>query len=178
MKTTTTIKIENLDKVLNKLAKRVTAYPTYMAAVLRDATDYAADVAGSDLGSAVFCHKGQTSVMGYTARGSVEADGAAVVFLEFGAGDLAGVGQHGDQILNFEQNSGILVHPGSYLKNNGPGEYYRTMNSPSGGHWHFGGQVYHFIQPRRGMYHAAQDLKTELANADSHFYQDNKALLG
>lgn len=80
----------------------------------------------------------------------ISANGEGVVFLEFGAGDTTDYGDHGDWTAKMAAN-GIPIVKGSYSSTVGSGEYART------GQWHFGGQVYRGVFPRRALYQAVQN---------------------
>ena len=80
----------------------------------------------------------------------ISANGEGVVFLEFGAGDTTDYGDHGDWTAKMAAN-GIPIVKGSYSSTIGSGEYART------GQWHFGGEVYRGVFPRRALYQAVQN---------------------
>lgn len=165
------VKVSGVNEAVNRLKSRIMSYPNYFAAVIKTETQDAANVAQGYFGGAVSCVAGPVTQEAAMIRGSVEADGSAVVFLEFGAGDATGRGEHGDEVSEFERNSGIEVRPGSYSEAHG-GEYARQ------GFWHFGGRKYTEVAPLRGMYHAAQQMKTDLSDANSSAYTSNESILG
>ena len=77
--------------------------------------------------------------------GIITASGQAALIAEFGAGDATEVP------TGFENQPLTPVYPGSYSESpEGSGEYAAT------GKWHFGGRVYHEIEPRRGMLKAKE----------------------
>lgn len=76
--------------------------------------------------------------------GKVIASGDAVTFLEFGAGYQAFNGDFPSANIPFD------VRPGSWSETEGSGEFARTY-AQGDGRWHFGGRVYKFVAPRRGM---------------------------
>ena len=176
-----TVRVTGVDQAVKRLQNRIASYPSYFAAVIKAETNVGADTArGYFAGggeSPVMCSSGDVAVEGTFIHGAVNADGSAVVFLEFGAGDLAGAYEGREQMAEFEMNSGIEVRPGSYSEAN-DGEYAKTRQKTGQGQWHFGGRVYTEIAPRRGMYHAAQIMKADLSNPSSAAYTSNEGILG
>lgn len=72
---------------------------------------------------------------------AIIADGDAIAFLEFGAGDATNSGNRYASMMPFE------VVPGSWSKEHAQ-QYVKL------GYWIFGGVKYTAIQPRNGMEHA------------------------
>lgn len=77
----------------------------------------------------------------------VSGDPDAVIIAEFGAGDAT--------VPNEFENAipGVEVYAGEYSEKKGSGEYAKTLAASGGetGFWHFGGRVYHEVEPRRGL---------------------------
>ena len=85
----------------------------------------------------------------------IRADGNAVAFLEFGAGDTVNSGNRYAEQMPFEVSSG------SYSRQNldrwgRPGMYARY------GYWIFGGTKYTEVQPRNGMEHAYEEIMSNV----------------
>ena len=165
------VKVSGVNEAVNRLKSRIMSYPNYFSAVIKTETQDAANVAQGYFGGAASCVAGPVTQESSMIRGSVEANGDAVVFLEFGAGNATGHGEHGDEIITFEMNSGIKVAPGSYS------EAHSRMYVENG-FWVFGGKTYTQITPVRGMYQAAQKMKADLANSQSAAYTSNESVLG
>ena len=91
-------------------------------------------------------YKGMANAVGYMpdeARGIIASTGEANLIAEFGAGDatLPPLGM-------FENAPETPVYPGAYSELVGTREYATT------GKWHFGGQEFHEVEPRFGLYNA------------------------
>ena len=84
---------------------------------------------------------------------SINANGRAVVFLEFGAGDA--VNSANRYAGTVEEKGGFEVRPGSYSEINA--KQYSTL-----GYWVFGNTVYTEIQPVNGMEHVYEVLHREM----------------
>ncbi len=89
---------------------------------------------------------------------AILADGDAVVFLEFGAGDTVNTANRYADVMPFEISSG------SYSRQNvdrwgRPGMYAQY------GYWVFGGTRYTEIQPRNGMQHAYDEIMSRIRSA-------------
>lgn len=82
----------------------------------------------------------------------VVADGEAVGFIEFGAGTMA------DKSHPFAQNAPFEVKPGSWSLTYGSGQFIPGRHES----WTFGGRVYRFVQPRRGLYQAYQQMYKDM----------------
>lgn len=171
------VRVTGVKQACDRLDKRIASYQAYFEAVLNTALDsgkLSAEIqyANGEQHAPIICMKDPAESNGKTITGRLNANGLAVVFFEFGAGDLAGAGDLGEQQSNFEMETGIAVYPGSYSETIGSGEYAEM------GYWHFNGIRYEYIEPRRGMYHAGQTIRTELGNTDSQCYTSNEAILG
>jgi len=98
-------------------------------------------------------HNGNTAI--------VRANGDAVVFLEFGAGDTVNTGNMYANSMPFEVESGSYSRAkGMDANGNYIGQYARQ------GYWEFAGIRYTAIQPRNGMenaYNAIMDAVRETA---------------
>ena len=169
------IKVEGVDKAVKALEKRITKYPEYFGKVIHTALVHGGYMAralynGGNINTAVTVSAERAHVYYDFAYCKLNADGDAVVFLEYGAGDQAGAGDFEGQDLNFEEDSGVMIYPGSYSEEN-------AQEYSSWGVWFFGGQVYHEIQPRRGMLHASQIVKVDLADTNSKAYQSAESIL-
>ena len=78
--------------------------------------------------------------------GVLAVTGETNLIAEFGAGDATIPG------YGFENEPETPVYPGSYSELEGSGEYASTLEeNGSTGYWHFGGQVYHEVEPRMGL---------------------------
>ena len=182
MKTTTTITIENLDKVLKQIDKRITEYAPVFGKAIHSALVHGAYTARSrynggnnNNGVAVTVEKQQVYYDFAYCR--LNADGDQVVFLEFGAGNYTNYGVHGEEDLEFTAQTGVPVTPGSYSSTVGIGMYSGTGIDPRNGHpypggyWIHDGKFYRGIYPKRGMYSAAQIAKVDLADTNSKVWQ-------
>ena len=85
--------------------------------------------------------------------GVVEASGDAAIIAEFGAGDDTMIG------IPFDNPPPVDVYPGSYSEQVGSGEYIASRLATGQGEWHFGGQRYTTVKPRKGLYIASQNVK-------------------
>ena len=174
------IAVTGIKEAQDALEKRIQSYAPMMQEAISIATRKAATTADlyyhnyvdhSEEQPAVVCSAMPTTIQGETVSGGVNADGGAVVFLEFGAGDVTGFGEHGETIENFEATSGVSVYPGSFSEVN-------SQQYSNKGYWVFGGRVYRGVYPRRGMFHASQEIKAELSDATSQSYEIAKQVLG
>lgn len=80
--------------------------------------------------------------LGYT----IEANGRAVGFLEFGAGLMT------DEGHPFAENAPFDVREGSYSEDHAM-QYYTY------GYWWYGGKRYYFVAPRRGLYEGSTYIR-------------------
>ena len=87
---------------------------------------------------------------------AIIANGDAVVFLEFGAGDA--VDQSDRYVSVVEAEGGFDIRPGSWSEQNA--QQYSTL-----GYWIFGGQKYTEVQPRNGMQVAYEAIMQDMRNA-------------
>ena len=67
--------------------------------------------------------------------------GSNILLAEFGAGVLAGDHEWAQEVPD--------VYPGSYSSRYGTGEFAAT------GAWHWGGRVFTYVNPTRGLWHGA-----------------------
>ena len=86
----------------------------------------------------------------------IRASGRAVGFLEFGAGSTT------DESHPFASEAPFEVYDGSYSEEN-DGEYARTKAVYGYGYWHFGGRVYYYRLPRRGLFYASEHMINHVA---------------
>ena len=76
----------------------------------------------------------------------IATNGDTNLIAEFGAGDATIPG------IGFENQPDTPVYAGSYSELEGSGEYARTLaEDGSSGYWHFGGKIFHEVQPRMGL---------------------------
>lgn len=80
---------------------------------------------------------------------TIYAEGRAVGFLEFGAGDLVAMDHP------FKGEAPFRVYPGSYSDQNAQ-QYSRW------GFWIFGGKTYSYVRPRRGLYEADKLIRDKI----------------
>lgn len=178
-----TVKVSGIKETEKALQKRKMSYASYFGRVLHNALVKAGYTArseynGANANRAVFVKAEKESVYGSFAYCRLNADGDGVVFLEFGAGDATGQGAHGEEENNFTMETGISILPGSYSSTEGTGEYVNNALANNGnGWWHFNGQIYTAIQPRRAMYKAKLKAITELANTNSESYTKAESVL-
>ena len=92
----------------------------------------------------------------------VKAQGEAVVFIEFGAGDRTdGTNEYA---YNLAAESGVYVYAGSWSRNEGNASYNPTVhpNYYQDGYWRLkGGAILHYVEPRRALYNAVHDSRAE-----------------
>lgn len=87
---------------------------------------------------------------------AIIANGDAVVFLEFGAGDAVDSGDRYTSVV--EAEGGFDIRPGSWSETHA--QQYSTN-----GYWIFGGRRYTEVQPRNGMQAAYEAIMQDLRNA-------------
>lgn len=153
------VSVKNVDKVIKQLddyKRRVLM--DHFSARVREFCEEVQRVAGSLYGGAVSVSVEQLERTETTVAYLVTANGEGVVFLEFGAGDATGAGVSSEWKAKMEAE-GIRIVPASYSMNNPTGgEYARTSkNGTKSGFWHFGGQVYTEVFPRRALYQAVMN---------------------
>lgn len=84
----------------------------------------------------------------------VVASGKAVMFLEFGAGTMT------DTAHPYAGDAPVEIRPGSYSETHAG--MFASTNEDGDGYWIFGGKVYHYVVPRRALYHAVEDVKPKV----------------
>ena len=177
------VKVSGVKDAVKALQKRTMKYTEYFGKVLHNALTHGARSArsafnGANTNKGVNVHVEKAHAYGSFVYCRLDADGDAVVFLEFGAGDATGQGEHGEEIMNFTEETGISVLPGSYSSTVGSGEYVNNALANNGeGWWHFNGQIFTAIEPRRGMYKAKQQAVIDLADTRSKAYTNAESTL-
>lgn len=92
------------------------------------------------------------------ARYILRAYGSQVYFVEFGAGTAAGENYDTSVI-----EPPVDITPGSWSRTQGTGEFAKSKL----GYWHYKGEHYEQITPRKGMYLASKEISEsikEIAN--------------
>ena len=183
-----TIKVDGLDAAVKALSKRTSRYAQYLGKVLHNALvrgsyQARAKLNGGSSGKSVHVSVEKEQVYYSFAVCRLNADGEGVVFLEFGAGDYTNYGVHGQEDINFTEQTGIPIVPGSYSSTVGIGMYSGTGIDPvtgrhyPGGEWYFNGEIYRGVYPRRGMFLASTIVKNELVNPTSKSWTNAEKIL-
>ena len=87
---------------------------------------------------------------------AINANGKAVVFMEFGAGSAVDSSNRFASVV--EQEGGFDIRPGSWSEQHAH-QYERL------GYWVFGGQRYYEVQPVNGMEKAYEAIMQDMRNA-------------
>ena len=137
------LSIGSINKAIRDLGRYRERLESRTETLVEKLTDESEEIAQSAFGGSV---KVSGTVDGN--RGTIEAKGKAVPFLEFGAG-LTTMEDH-----PLADNSPVPVREWAYSELAGSGEGYAT------GKWHFGGQEYQYVVPRHGLL----DARDHIAN--------------
>ena len=132
---------DKLNYYINSLPKRIVQFEKKLAEVGAAA---ARGAYGPSVTVSVVPYDGGKGV-GY----KVVANGNAVCFLEFGAGDLT------DTSHPFASEVPFQVRPGSYSAVN-------SKQYSERGCWHFGGQIYFYVKPVRGLWEAHKAIRRDI----------------
>ena len=167
------IKLDLTDvaNTVESLVKYKAALLDFFGEAITIASDKAMNTAQVGYGSAANVSRLPLEKGASTVSGGLNATGRSVVFLEFGAGDYTGYGNGGDTDNTFQSETGIPIEAGQYSAFDGTGEYVRNLELTGRGFWHFGGQVYRGVYPVRALYHASQEIHSELGDPRSQSYE-------
>ena len=90
------------------------------------------------------------------------ANGEAVGFLEFGAGTMA------DKNHPFADEAPFEVAPGSWSQSYGSGQFIPYRHES----WVFGGRVYRYVIPRRGLYEAHKAMQNDIIRVAKEVFSE------
>ena len=133
----------------------------YMNEVIKGICGVIRDKAQSVYGSEVEVSVEQVSQEGNIVY-QVVAQGEAVVFIEFGAGDKTD--STSPYVYTLAESSGIYVYAGSWSRNEGNASYNPTIhpNYYQDKYWRLkGGAIMHYVEPKRALYNAVNDSREE-----------------
>lgn len=125
----------SIDNAISELNNEKTAFERDTHQVLKQLADIAKNAIQQAFGSAA-----TVSVQQITDGYSVSANGDAIIFLEFGAGDMT------DSSDRYASSMPFPVRPGSWSSSADGSKMYSRF-----GFWVFGGRQYRYIMPRNGM---------------------------
>ena len=151
--------ITQLERYKTKtLPKKIDEKLKFLAKIIRDKTDRAYHTHRRRKHRSVNVTVSHVTIEGENRVITVSANGEAVVFLEFGAGDMAGAFDGGNYDMVMAEN-GIIITPGSYSVTLGLGGQDPPVhpNYAYDEYWLFNGQKYTYIEPTRGLYRAVQE---------------------
>ena len=140
-------KPDSIDKAIEKLEEIQRELDRKMEQFLQEIAEVGRKAAADAYGSAVTVTADPVGNNEYV----ISANGKAVVFLEFGAGDATEPGHRFANEMPFD------VQPGSYSRENAQ-MYYKN------GFWIFGGRMYTEVKPRHGMLRAYEAVMQEIPN--------------
>lgn len=136
------LSVAELQKAIDKLNAYQESLQDKAQQLCEKLADEGASVAQANYGSSVAV---TTTPSEHGSK--IVADGDAVVFMEFGAGDSA------DSSHDMAGNLPFPVYPGSYSELNS--QEYSTW-----GYWWFGHRKYYEVPPRRGLLEATRHIES------------------
>lgn len=164
----------NRDRLIKQLQDYKQKLEQYMDAVVKGICGVVRDKAQVVYGGSGVVVSVNPIEQGSTAIYEVMAEGEAVCFIEFGAGDTTD--ETAEYALNLASSAGVYVYAGSWSKNYGNA----SMNPPvhpnyyQDKYWMLGSQKMTYVEPKRALYNAVHDSSAEFEQV----INVNRSILG